>query len=345
MPLQIVNNQLDISMNTIVELMRQGYSVVKSPHVGNQHPSNLVCAKLGIPLSMVTFTLGERDTNFHPHLRIEGGQGTEITNPSCWTPFARMACGTAVESFHQSELKARFPDVQIQTDIEIIQSETAFAEVALRSVTGTFSDLWYRKVDANGVVTKIPGRTNVVWDEVKDDIYRFTNTESGWVIPNRAHIIFELALQSLSSGRDVVYHLAGPQMNSYIGKIQNSLTKGYDALRAEWPELPETLTVYIVPVAACRMISHKSKTQAVDAINGVLQWYEGLNDDEKRHSNGRLKEVISEYPEFVQPIEDAQCMSQYDVSGPDDLVLSEWMLCQKLGRVTNMHGRLCRLAA
>ena len=72
MPIVIENNCDSLSLNDLVALRAQGFSVLKSPHVGNQHPSNLACAALQLPLEMVTFTSPSKDVNFHPHLRIAG---------------------------------------------------------------------------------------------------------------------------------------------------------------------------------------------------------------------------------------------------------------------------------
>lgn len=342
MPLNIINDHGHVTLRQMQEKLALGYSVMKSPHVGNQHPSNLVCAKLGIPLTMVSFTQGEKDKNFHPHLRISGGKGEQIADASTWIPFASTVCGRRLEGYHQDELKSRFPELKIKTDIEIMHENFDLAESALRVATNIISRLWYRSVNTEGGVTSFKGEAVQDWDQISDQVFRFTNDTHGWIIPNRAHILFELSLQSLESGRDQIYHLSGPQMVGYIGGARKMLSRAYDALRLEVPELPETLTVYIVPVAQSRFVSLLDNDTGVKDIDDMLGWYEGLPKEDRRSVSDLFVELAAVYPEFIQPIESAKCMSQYDIGSADDLVLSQWMLDTPLFRVKAMHERLVK---
>lgn len=347
MPICIENDFGQISLADLGRKMEQGYSVLKSPHVGNQHPSNLVCAALGVPLAMVTFTQGERDKNFHPHLQIVGGEGRLISDPKKWTPFANLGCGRALEEYHQSELKRRFPELSIRADHEMLYDNFALAEAALKSATAAISHLWYRSVNTDGDVTNFRGNIITSWDQVADHIFRFTNDTHGWLVPNLAHILFDLCLQSLESGRDLVYHLSGPQMVGYISKKENNLSKAYDKLRADYPEfgLPEVLIARIVPVASCRMVSHRDDTVGLDALENTLRWYENLPPDDRRYAGSQFQAIAMLFPEFIEPIENASCLSQYDIASADDLRLSEWMFETPLKRVRSLHQRFVSSAA
>jgi hypothetical protein len=344
MPLKIVNNDGKLSLAQIQAKMRDGYSVVKSPHVGNQHPSNLVCAALGIPFNVVTFTSGERDKNFHPHQKIVGGSGTQIANASTWTPFNYSNCGQTVESYHLDALQKVFPQLAVRTDMGLMRSEETLAESVLRVITNTVSKLWYRNVSTTGTVTKHRGDPVRDWGQISQDVFGLSNQTAGWVVPNRAHILFELVLQSIDSGRDTVYHLSGPQMVGYVGGIQNNLSTAYDALRVEFSELPETLTVHIVPVASCRMVTHTADQAAFSALEDVLGWYEVVPNEQKRSASERFAEVTTVYPAFTESIETGTFMSQYDIASVDDLLLSDWMMQTPLKRVEGIYHQLLRSA-
>lgn len=349
MPLRIINNVVQHSINDIVELKDQGYSVLKSPHIGNLTKCDLMCAALGIPISLVTFTQGRLDTFFHPHLRIQDGKATALAPDNVWTPFAITDDGVRIEDLHLQSLVERFPDVSILTDAQIIAQHRDLAEIAFSAITNESPGIWYRQTSEQGVVTKIRKDDNAngpqCWDDISDDVFRFTNDSSGWVIPNRFHIIFELALQSLSSGRDEIYHLAGQQMNGYICRIARSLSKGYDAFRRAYPELPETLTVHVIPVAECRFVSNQANAQAVEDLETALIRFESLPNEEKRNGKSILQEAIKAHPSFVQPEEHRQSLSQYDLTGQSDLVVSDWMRRTKVGRVSNTYRQLQKLAA
>jgi len=342
MPIKIINNDGSLSLLELQAKMYQGYSVVRSPHIGNQHPSTLVCAALGIPLNLVTFTSGARDKNSHPHMRIASGKSTQIADPNVWTPFGVSDCGVALEEYHLQELRARFPQLQVQTDIALMNADTALAEVVLRTITTTTSRLWYRSVSATGDVTKYKGEAVTNWEQIAQDIFRLSNEKSGWLIPNRALFLFESVLQSLSSGKEVIYHLSGVQMIGYIGGAERVLSKAYDALRLEMPRLPETLQINIVPVASARMITHVNNQDAYTALENSLRWYEKLAPEDRRAAKSQFTALTKLFPEFTDSIESGTFLSQYDIASVDDLLLSEWMLETPLKWVSGMYRQLLR---
>lgn len=340
MPIKIINDFVAISLAELCAKREQGYSVLKTPHIGNQHPSNLLCAALGIPLDMVSFTNGERDKNFHPHLRIEGGVGSRLYVPSVWTPFATTDCGRSAEDYHQSSVQAVFPRLTITTDLGLMKQAPELAEAVFATATKSVSRLWYRKVTEDGRVVKCEYET-VSWDKIAPNIFRFSNDKAGFIVPNRANILFGLVWQSISSGRDTIYHLSGPDMVGYIGKQQHSLDLMYDALRASYPGLPEVLTVYIVPVAQCRLLTHRNRADDVDAVLDVIAWYEGLSADRRKDGRQALEAISAQYPEFSQSIAEAQYLSQYDLTAADELYVPTWLLDTPLSRIRAFYKVMC----
>ena len=339
MPVQIENKYHTITLNELVAQMRAGYSVRKTPHVGNQHPSNLVCAALGIPLEMVSVTQGHRDTNFHPQLRIAGGVATPLYDGNVWTPFARLSDGTSSTAFHQASVQNVFPQTEVITDLEVMQQYADLAEVVFRQMNTAVHSLFYRRFTADGTEEKVRTCDHLPEADLSD-LFGFTNQSSGWIIPNRMHLVFEFVYQALSSGRDVVYALSGPDMVGYIEKQQRCFTLAYDAIRQEQTDLPETLTVRIVPVADCRFVTHVSRADSLSAVQDVVRWYEALPGPERRHAGARFTELVQSYPEFTLPIESAATLSQYDLTLADDLLLDPWMLDTPLSRVSAIYRRL-----
>ncbi len=340
MPIKIINDFAAITLAELCAKREQGYSVLKTPHVGNQHPSNLLCAALGVPLLMVSFTSGVRDKNFHPHLRIEGGVGSVLYTPETWTPFASTPCGRKAEEYHQSSVRAVFPNLSIVTDQGLMQEMPDVAEAVFVAATKTVSRLWYRTVTSDGQIEKCDNE-NISWEKIAQDIFRFSNLTSGFIVPNRANILFGLAWQSLSSGRDTIYHLSGPDMVGYIGKQQHSLSLMYDALRQMYLGLPEVLMVYIVPVAQCRLLSHRSRADDVDAVLDVISWYERQPAEARPQARRALEAISARYPEFSRPIQSAECLSQYDLRAADELYVPAWLLETPLSRVRAFYKVIC----
>lgn len=341
MPLIIKNKHDAISLQNIQDMRAAGASVIKTPHVGNQHRSNLVCAALGIPMHMVSFTCGTRDTNFHPHTRIVGGHAQELYPADIWTPFARLKNGMSSTRFHQQSVARVFPQTHITTDMALIQQEAALAAAVLRHATATKEELWYRRINSDGTLERIFGVTTLPETALESDVFAFTNQSSGWVIPNTAHMLFLSVWQTLSSGRDTIYHLSGPQMVGYIGKKAKHLSRAYDSLRREHPKLlPETLTLYIVPVAHCRFAVTQSQVDKLAAVDTLINWYEELQPTERKHTKERFMEVAQFFPELTTSIEHGTDLSQYDLTSSGDLVTLQWMSTAPLSRVEAIYRRL-----
>jgi len=340
MPLEIKNNHCHISLSDLVRLRTDGYSVLKSPHIGNQHPSNLVCAALGIPLEMVSFTQGVRDRNFHPHLRIQSGQQELLYQAQTWTQFAEIADGLSATEYHQNAVKQVFPQTEICTDMERMQQYPALAAVVLHATNKVIRGLWYRSVSSSGQVSK-KTQSFLSDQSLETDLFQFTNTDSGWVIPNRIHIIFDLVYQSLASGRDTVYHLSGPQMVHYINdkQLQADLQLMYDAVRQYIPALPLTLTVCIVPVAGARFTGLQADASCIQDVCGVIASVGLCN-----LNPGWCKELATEVPMVATSIETGTTLSQYDLQQAADLYIDPWMLNSPLQTV-NLAQRLLAQAA
>lgn len=332
MPLHIENDYAALSLEQIAALQCDGWSVMKTPHVGNQHPSNLLCAARGIHCNMVSFTRGDRDCNFHPHIRIEGGEQHPLYEPTTWTPFARVDDTQTAESYHQSAVQRRFRNTTITTDHELMRADMSFTETVLRVITELTPNLWYRSVSSDGTVQQHRD-TSARWDTYADTVFRVSSDRCGWIIPNRAAILHDLVWQSRVSKRDTVYHLSGPQMVGYIGGHVRHLSRVYDALRRQWPDLPEVLTVRIVPVAQCRFVAHTSNTTAIDALSDAIAAYERTEPAQRRYARADIQQLGSAYPELVQPIEAGRFMSQYDVDSGNDVYVPPWLVTMPLSRV------------
>ena len=324
------------SLHDLTVLREKGYSVLKSPHVGNQHPSNLVCAALKIPMEMVSFTRGDKDKNFHPHCLIKAGCATSLYDASVWTPFARLPSGQSAAQFHQEAVRSVFKATDICTDMERMRQESELTTVVLRETNHAIPMLWYRQVAPCGRVDSVKNVTYLPDIELETQVFQFSNDTAGWIVPNRVHILFDLVWQCLSSGRAEIFHLSGPQMAGYIGGITKSLSVGYDAIRAAIPELPKELICNIVPVAGCRYVTHASKSAGLEDIVRVILWYESLPHEQRAKAMATLADVAGEYSDLFVSIEEGRFLSQYDLANSSDLVLSDWMLTTPLKRV-NVH--------
>ncbi len=338
MPLVIENNFNRVSLAGLVKLRERGYSVIKTPHVGNQHPSNLVCAALGIPLEMVSFTQGLRDKNFHPHLRIARGVATELYNPATWTPFARLASGQLATERHQSSVQAVFPQTDIYTDIEKMREHPALTAVVLHASNEALPGQWYRQVSTEGHVYKRPV-SRIAEVDLDTNVFGFSNQSSGWIVPNRVGLVFDCVWQALSSGRSTAYHLSGPQMVTYVEREAEALSKMYDGVRRYIPELPFTMILRVVPVAAARFVTRRDNATDMKAVCETIQ-----SLGQHMINDAWYSDIFKSLPELVEPIESGTFLSHYDLSSADDLYLDPWMIETPLREVSSVYGKLLSAA-
>jgi hypothetical protein len=338
MPLHIQNNYDHVSLNDLLCMRASGYSVLRSPHVGNQHLSSLVCAALQIPLEMVSFTQGLRDQNSWPHLRIQNGKGAQLYNPCTWTQFASVSDGRTATQYHQSAVQQVFPDTEVLTDMERMQQYPALTATVLRATNQRVRGLWYRRASADGYVSKRT-QSQLSDSDLETNVFQFSNAMSGWVIPNRVHIIFDLIYQALSSGRDVVYHLSGPQMVQYISnrKLQYELQLMYDAVRQCIPELPLVLKVRIVPVAGARFAGLPADASRIKAVCDTID-----SVGVENANVGWYQELAAEVPSVTMSIETGATLSQYDLQCGGDLYLDPWMLHTPLATVNLVQRTLAQ---
>ncbi|MCB0483238.1 MAG: hypothetical protein KDC37_01610, partial [Flavobacteriales bacterium] len=73
-----ITHSTDLSLHDLLRKMREGYSVVKTPHAGNFYPNNLLFAQLGIPMNIFNYNVAGKDKNFHPQYQIVGGAMQEV---------------------------------------------------------------------------------------------------------------------------------------------------------------------------------------------------------------------------------------------------------------------------
>jgi len=286
---------------------------------------------------MVSFTQGVRDTNFHPHVRISGGKSTQLFDPHLYTPFATLHNGRSATEFHQQSVHRVFPLTEVCTDMQRMNLHPALGAAVLAATNQAVSGLWYRWVSTTGEVQHQSVK-RLRQLELETEVFQFSSQHSGWVVPNRVHMVFDFIYQALSSGRDTIYHLSGPQMVEYIVDHTAALNTLYDAVRQRIPDLPLTLRVRIVPVAAARFVTLRSNASRLRSICEMVSTLQTVKVHEAWYG-----ELSAELPELTLPIESAQCLSQYDLLSADDLAIDHWMLTAPLSEVIDVYNRLERV--
>jgi hypothetical protein len=272
-----VNIRRDLSLAQLGALRRTGFSVMKSPHVGNIYPNNLLVATAGIQLNCYDRTWGDRDKNFHPHLIIAEGRGEVIGPGDVLTTHARVTrippgvidlrIGNSIVDVHMRALRQALPnaDCIVYTDYLRQYGERVIA--LLEVITRGCPTIWETYVTADG--QRLPLETSrFVGNQLDRGIYGLTDSEQGLLLPNVLNILVISILECLETEVVEVYHLSGPDMVKYVSGLYGQLNSLYEVIRASgnWPKLPETLTCHLVPVANNRLAVHGQHRVAVEDL-------------------------------------------------------------------------------
>jgi hypothetical protein len=375
----VIQPTRSLSLSCLAQLHAQGFYVVKTPHVGNIYPNNLACAAAGIPLLLCDQTFGERDTNFHPHLLIVGGRAEVVARSDRMMTHARITrapdnfsdrfkVGESAAEAHVRALRDALPQASVET---LTEREVRLVDMlmpAYEILTKMQPSSWRRILRTeDGVV--IPVSHVPQWKEIESiGIHRLSANGTGWIVPNAWNILLDGLIGSLTSGRNIVYELSGPDMINYWPKHSQEISAGYDLLRKElWPQLPETLTLCIIPVAEMRLVCSEGRRGLLDAV--VDSYLRILGErttsgevlrtapQEQRSAvitqlqatRKRLyeetREAVRNCPEIFYEIKQANFFTQYDLLRGEILAIHPWGIEQPIDTIEQMMTMLRRMAS
>lgn len=311
--LQITTN---LSLLELQRLHRDGKPVSKTPHVGNWRLDTLACATLGIPHKVVDANKGALDHNFHPDSVIVGGHKTLVGHPDRLMSHAvvlnepevfqnRFRQGASLREIHMRALCDAVPQT-VATPWSQHLSEIADDAIAIMEViTEVDTRVWSRRVYEDGYTVSDTCRGWVVVEA--HGIFGVTNSKKGWISPNIVNIMLDMIVDAKQFGSSVVYHLSGPDMYKYLGKLMPDINKLYDLCRAKlgW-NIPEVLTFKVIPVADMRFAVPESHRRALNRLIDV--W---LSVSEFEDSIGsRIKSSDNPKTEVARVIEDRATIEQ-----------------------------------
>ena len=334
----------DLSLQDLLDKRKAGFTLFKTPHVGNHYPNNLACAHLGIPLKVMDQTKGCLDRNFHPDSVIVGGKKTRITTSDTLMTHAviersvdpfngRFQVGASASGAHMKALRDAIPSTEAMTMSEYLCDHEEKMMMLLEVMTGKDPSIWTRFVSSSGVTRN--GRLSGGWERIlASGICGIGGCKSGWVIPNIANILSDVTIDPSQDGSDRVYELSGPDMYKYIHKMIDQLSEMYDHVRRVlgWG-LPEAMEFNIVPVSEMRFATTASRKQEMDDLIRTLchfqEFESGVGERMKRASDkraeitvvklqrcgqfGKLRDALASIPEVLYDIYDGSYLTQYDL--------------------------------
>ena len=230
---------------------------------------------------------------------------------------------------------------------ERIHEHTELMSVYFELMTRVAPQMWQRAVTADGDVHTLHYPPNSWKHVLQQGIHGLPGFDSGWIIPNAWNILSDGLIGATVTGRDTIYSLSGPDMIAYAPRLTPDLSRWYDMLRDKLnPKLPETLTIALVPVADMRFVTTRDRAYALDAlIDAYLRMrtarrqagarFDGLSraersamicqiETERKNHLHDFQDALQNCPEVFYRIEDANCLTQYDLLSGKELYVHPW---------------------
>lgn len=301
----------DVSLGTLLDLMNEGMSVTKSPHVGNWYMSNLIIGSTGVFMFAYDRTIG--DKIFRPEVIIKNRQKTVVGQQGVLTTHAKVVVehngfevGQKLAECHLSHLRQALPQVQVCQYSLWLEDHRQLVEKVVEISQRLQPWTWTRFVTHEGLVVKKEGV------KPTDPVMMATETE-GWIKPNLLNLLLTGVVEALRTNRSEVWHISGPAMYRYAGEMEADLSLLYQELRKEMPGLPNEITYQIVPLHRLRLACPEGKESILEEIVRLAT----TNNDLSAKVQNKLIRLTRECPEpfWCKDPERGNFFSQYDLLG------------------------------
>lgn len=261
-----ITEQSNISIAELVQKQADGFSVLRSAHVGNVAPYNLVLANAGIPTLLVDQTITGVDKNYFPESILTQESQVTIAPTGVLVSRAAVNVGAVPDSLpaalktdnlvelHIAGLEAAVPSTRAISDTAYVRKQEAIAgeitSLAARAMPALFSRVVLpdgrveRRADAAELLSSLG--ILALADEP-------SAPRSAVLMPLAVNIVTNFVAEALETDRAEQYHISGPDMVLYLRSGRRE-RKEVDALyelvkeRASFKDgLPSRLTVQLVP--------------------------------------------------------------------------------------------------
>ncbi|MDL2363023.1 MAG: hypothetical protein QFB86_01415 [Patescibacteria group bacterium] len=275
------NDQL--SLNDLVELQAQGFSVLRSAHIGNLSPYNMSIAALGIPLLCVDHTITGIDTNYFPELTLSSNDTERVTRDGlvvCRAIVDAKNVTTAkqkqfVDELQLSSVRAAIPEANVFTNTEYLRKNESVVSEIVAIAVANFPEQFTRLALADGATRRDQNAARRISDvgvmQLNDNPRA---SETAVILPNLVDIMANFVIEALDSEQAIQYHLSGPDMVRYINNLVPDMQRFYVTLKSTASFrnlLPKQLSVEMIPSAEARFATTARRQPNLEGLLSVLQ--------------------------------------------------------------------------
>jgi hypothetical protein len=280
----------DLSLNQITNLHSSGTSVVRSPHIGSQYPSNLALAAQNVPYVIfdrnvshngLEKTNPRQDWNYHPNYIIQDGSVQEpkmypedilSLSANISTPNSIYKKGDYIEQYLKN-LSNLFPSTEIRTLTQDMNQHSDILEKVCKISLEIYPEIWNKYVESGKYKTAEAPKNDL-------DLLGLGDKSNGYHLPLEVTIVFQTIIETLKQRTDLssieqIFHLAGPDMKNYmkdknfIAKINEMYTRFLS--QESGYKLPETVAFNLVPSSLLKFVVPKEKKAQLDELITLIQ--------------------------------------------------------------------------
>ncbi len=310
------------SIDTLSDKAASGIPVTKTPHVGNWRPDNIIWIDEHIQNLAYDRTFGSKDSNFHPHGIIQSGFFKQMV------PSNMLTTHSPIKDLHMNTLKEMFPNTKLETFASWVRAHRHHVEVVL-DLLGEKSvkmGLWKRYVNKDG---KTELKTPISYKAVKKEgIFGIDSDDRGWIWSNELNVILLSVIDSLIHDTITeVWHVSGPDMFNYIGKMHKALQDIYAEI-ANKNGIPEELTMHLHVAGFYNRLMvplpfKKNLDEVVELLLELGRVNKEKNNAFKRKQNGErvnvtayIDKVNKVFEDFVESVDTIKEFIFYKMQRP-----------------------------
>ena len=327
-----INLEEDVSLQQLAAAQAEGFSVMRSAHVGNARGYNLAVADMGIPMLLVDHNIAAQhpeepgDKNYLPGSIVtrEAVQPLPIQTVGTLSLQTTVEGGAFLDLLHIDGLQQVFPNTRIFTNTEYLREEEALAANIVAVAKEHRPDLFTRTVESDGKIRHAASSFADLIDsygilQLNDD----PRTGRGVLMPNELDILYNFMVETMRSGRQKQFHLSGPDMQQYIKdpKMRYTLDQLYALVREETAigaTLPEDIDVALVPADQARFVSTKRRVRQLMTIFDWLTYEDRIARERRTFFTSDAAEDTDAREAFL---EDAQAKKLFIAQGLGGAVL------------------------
>lgn len=340
----------NVSIADLQTLQRQGFSVLRSAHVGNMRGYNLTLADAGIPFMLVDHNIvTDNPNNGGDRNYLPGAVVTKETlRPLPVSQLGGLSLKTTVEdefvdTFHIRHMREAFPDTEIVTNTDYVRAEEAVSSLIVNTALATQPESFTRVVEADGTIRKAEEGSSFANLAPTYGILQLNDdprTERGIMIPNDVDMLIGFVIEALRTQRPEQYHLSGPDMKQYTKDLncRQRINSLFNDVRQRTPLgdlLPDQLVVKLVPTDEARFVTTSGRAPALQALFDLLaekdilrarkgdfmrtnppelerDAYVSASRQQEAALRQEIGEIAGELDELFVPPREAPFVSQYD---------------------------------